>query len=202
MKVSDLLGNQLNPIKNEEKKINKMNLMQLKEIGTSNNDKIEIKSLNAVDLVKINDTHRAYMRNQQGLMGLYKLKSQISAWEASDQGESGWSNLSKEIKDIIHNTKFEGENVISYFDTPVTDKKSLYTLKLNIDSEIKAIQSKINNERKTLSMYLVSEQNRDSLNNSDNEKLLLNIIDNFKDNKANNIFNEFGNIGKLINNNA
>jgi len=128
------------------------------------------------DLVKIREVERNFLKDITALNGLEEMSRRVSAFDDSQTDNEEWSALSKQLSGIVRSTIFDGESVISYLSTSISDSKTLYTLKMNLENEIANVNTKIQTERKQLATFLVERENIDAANNFSAQETLDKVI--------------------------
>jgi hypothetical protein len=151
-----------------------------------------------MDVAKINELQKNYLKDNSSLEGLSKLQNQVEDFEKSSSGVKNFEKLSLELGNIVSSTKYNGENVISYLSTQIKDDKTLYTFKLNLNTEIANINTKLSEERKNIAMYLVKNENRDVAYDFSSEKTARNIADMLKKDNAAGVFKGIANLSGLL----
>jgi hypothetical protein len=151
-----------------------------------------------VDVAKINELQKSYLKDNASLEGLSKLQDKVDDFEKSSSAVKNFEKLSLDLGNIVSSTKYNGENVISYLSTQIKDDKSLYTFKLNLSTEIENLTSKLSEERKNIAMYLVRNENMDVAYDFSSEKTARNIADMLSKDNAAGVFKGIANLSSLL----
>jgi hypothetical protein len=179
MKIADLISGQvnLNALNNRDstKKKEPLDILS-KERGKVSSDSVAINKNADSDLVKIREVERNFLKDITALNGLEEMSRRVSAFDDSQTDNEEWSALSKQLSGIVRSTIFDGESVISYLSTSISDSKTLYTLKMNLENEIANVNTKIQTERKQLATFLVERENIDAANNFSAQETLDKVI--------------------------
>ncbi len=152
----------------------------------------------SIDLAKINELQKGFMKDNISLSGLKNLQDKVEQFENNPVSQRDYDKLTKELNVIVNKTKFDGENVISYLSTQVKDEKSLYTLKANLVNEIEGIRTKMADERKSLASYLVKSENLETVKDFSSEKTADKIASALDKNNISNLFKGISNINTLL----
>jgi|GEM_PF-2302522 type II secretory pathway pseudopilin PulG len=122
-------------------------------------------------LIGIRDRQQSYMRQEIIVSGLELLKKKVDELSRTPVEERNYDEFSKQLQQIVSQTRFQGETPLGYLSLKITDEKSLYTLNQQIDQEIIVHQSRLRQDRKQLAAFLVTSENRDALASVSPEKL-------------------------------
>ena len=144
------------------------------------------------------DLQKSFLKNNLSLIGLQDLQKSVFDFEKLSEDTKDYSKISQELKHIVGNTKFEGENVISFLSTSIKDNKSLYTFKTNLNTEIDATKSNLRDERKKIASYLVKSENVEVAKNFSPDKTLKDIVHTLNKSNSENLFKGIANINNLI----
>lgn len=161
MKIADIgLGKTVLEELIDKKKTQKLNASSAMNRMDSNKDSFETGKRITPDLAKMNEIQKNFLKNSAGLKGLMDLRQKAETFDART---GNYDKLSQELNAIVTGTRFQGESIISYLSTHVSDEKSLYTFKANVDTEISSARLKLSGERKELASYLVREENLEGM---------------------------------------
>ncbi|OHD56725.1 MAG: hypothetical protein A2Y33_06440 [Spirochaetes bacterium GWF1_51_8] len=111
------------------------------------------------DMIRLQQVQKDYMKSGVGLEGLNEMSKLIGEFEGQDPEKIDWQGASKKMNAVVNSATYDGENVIGFISTKIEDQKSLYTLKMNVQKEIGAMQMKMNDDRKQIASYLVKREN-------------------------------------------
>lgn len=162
MKIADIgLGKTVLEELFDKKKTQKLNASSaMNRMDDSKYDSFENGKRITPDLAKMNELQKNYLKDNTGLKGLLDLRQKA---ETFDTRTGNYEKLSQELNAIVTGTRFQGESIISYISTHVSDEKALYTFKANLDSEINNVRLKVSGERKDIASYLVREENLEGI---------------------------------------
>lgn len=162
MKIADVgLGKAVLEELQDKKKTQKLNsASDLGKIGNKGQDSFENGKRISPDFARMNELQKNFMKDTTGLKGLLELEQKTANFDVKT---GSFDKLSQELNAIVTGTKFQGENIISYLSTHVTDEKTLYTLKGSLKTEIENIRLKISGERRDIASYLVREENLEGM---------------------------------------
>ena len=183
----------------EKKKVQKFTPAESQtSLKTGNLDEFEQSKIQHNDSFKMKDLQKSFLKNNLSLIGLQDLQKSVFDFEKLSEDTKDYSKISQELKHIVGNTKFEGENVISFLSTSIKDNKSLYTFKTNLNTEIDATKSNLRDERKKIASYLVKSENVEVAKNFSPDKTLKDIVHTLNKSNSENLFKGIANINNLI----
>lgn len=201
MKVSELISAQVRLEKTDGGKKGKnespIDLLARNRKGFAN-DSVNVNKNIQPELLRIKELERNYLKNSVSLNGFKVINETIGQFEKLGFNEPKWNDLSRELHGVVQSTMFEGESVISYLSTSVSDEKSLYTLKGNLASEIKNLQNQLYSERKQLANYLVKQENLSVVSSFSATDTLNKVISVLNNENSQNIHSGFSNIAQLL----
>ena len=131
-------------------------------------------------------------------MGFEELDRKLADFESKPSEEKSYQQLSRELSSVIHSVKFEGENVISYLSTNVSDEKSLYMFRTNLKNEIENLKSILADERKGLASYLVKGENQDAYSSYSPDLVLSSLAAQMKKSGAESVHQNRPNVSGLL----
>lgn len=176
MKVQDVISQKV-ALENlaQKKKLEKESPASLKNAVLDKNDKFEFEKKTNQDVARVAQVQQSYQRNSVSMLGLSDMQKKVDEFEKTARPEQDYQNLSRELKTIASQVKYNGESIISFLSTSISDDKSLYTFKANLKNEIDSVQNKLAVERKNIATYLVAQENRDTVRDFSTDKTL-NVI--------------------------
>lgn len=200
MQISDITNQRirLSSIEEKNKAKNKLAKLYSGASQKSIDDSLEIRSNPSSEITQLQEIEHKFLRNTASLQGLKKLQIGIQDWENKGIQENDWEKISADLKNIVKQTKYKGENVISYLSTPVNDSKSLYALKMNVNSEIRSLSSTLQEERKQLASQLVKLENKDSIQGFSAQQLAARISNILTSDNSDKVFKQFSNVNHLL----
>jgi hypothetical protein len=161
-------------------------------------DTLSLNSVMESDLVRIQELQKNYVKNETSLRGLEEMQRRISGFESEPAEQRDYRGLGDQLQAVVQATRFEGESVISYLSTKVTDDKSLYMLKMNLTSEIENVQSAITDERKQIASYIVRQENLEAATGYSPDENAQKIVSQLTRENAGQLFRGMSNVQNLL----
>lgn len=161
MKIADIgLGKAVLEELIDKKKTQKMNASSALTRMDNNKDSFENGKRITPDLARMNELQKSYLKDNASLKGLLDLRQRTDEFNVKT---GNYDKLSQELNAIVTGTRFQGESIISYLSTHISDEKALYTFKANLNTEIDNVRLKVSGERKDIASYLVREENLEGM---------------------------------------
>lgn len=198
MKVLDVIQGSISVRTTEDRDRVRNVLHSVAEDGHSNQDSFTLTAATDTDQSRIQEMQKSYLKNETSLRGLEELQNRIDAFEASSADERSYAKLSDQLQSVIQATRYDGESVISYMSAKVADDKSLYTLKVNLQTETDRIRDSMHEERRTIGAYLVRQENVDAASGYSASDSAQKIAAELNRDTANQMFRGLHNIQNLL----
>lgn len=161
-------------------------------------DTLSLNSVMETDLVRIQELQKNFVKNETSLRGLEELQRRINGFESEPIDQRDYRGLNDQLQAVVQATRFEGESVISYLSTKVSDDKSLYTLKTNLTSEIDHIESAMAEERKQIATYIVRQENLEAAAGYSPDESARQIVRDLNRENAGQLFRGLNNVQNLL----
>lgn len=161
-------------------------------------DSVDLEANADQNLVRMREIERTYLKNEASLQGLSEMSELMTSFNATTASDNDYAKLTEGLGEISRNTLYEGESVISYLSTAVSDEKSLYTLSMNVEKEISGLTDSMKSEMSEMKTFLIAEENKSAASGFDAENLADTIARDLTLNVAENLHGALPNTQSLL----
>ncbi len=200
MRVLDVIqGNvSVRSLEERDRYRNALSSVSQEDRGRSEQDMLSLNTVMENDRVHIQELQKTYLMKETSLRGLEEIQRRISGFEANPDSENDFQRLSDQLQAVIQSTRFDGESVISYISSKVTDEKSLYTLKVNLETEMSNIRESMGEERRKIASFLVQQENIDAATRYSPDENARKVVEALNRENAEQIFRGLNNVQNLL----
>ena len=200
MKVSDIVSGRikLSFIDNNKKSRKATGKQLSSEFSGKTKDALSLSKTRPSELAHMKEAQTVYGKNEISLKGFEMIEGEIERFERQPEDQKDYTVLSRKLKTMITQAKFNGEKINNYLSTDVKDAKQLYTLRMNLTKEIQLVRAHLKTSRNQIASFVVGLANRDAATHFDPENVINAISGQLKGKESPQLFQKLKNAQVLL----